>query len=139
MDHIFPEHHLPIVQQSLLIHHTTSVATLCTISNILDLTLDELKHILSKLHSILTFIPEWERFWKELFPGSIHISFHHTSSFMEFLLDKTRSGNYWLEDQRHYTTLASKVLHLFKALYMMNRISRGVSSIPDDISCCKCN
>jgi len=58
MDYIFPEHHLPIVQQLLLVRHTASGAALHTISNILGLTLDELKNALSKLYSVLTFIPE---------------------------------------------------------------------------------
>jgi len=92
IDHISPEHHLPIVQQSLLIHHTVSGATLHTLSNILDLTLDELKHILSKLHSIFIFILK-ERGWRELFPRFTCISFYH-ASFMEFLLNQTRSGEY---------------------------------------------
>ena len=68
MDCISPEHYLPIVQQLLLVRHTASVVALHTISNILGLTLDELKHALSKLYSILTFIPEEERGWGELFP-----------------------------------------------------------------------
>ena len=106
--------HLPIVQQSLLIHHTTSEATL---------------HI---------FTPEEERDWGDPFPGSAHISFYH-ASFLEFLLDKTRSGEYCLEDQRHYIALVTKVLCLFKDLYGMNGISRGTLSIPDDISCCEWN
>jgi len=88
MDCISPEHYLSIVQQLLLVRHTASVAALHTISNILGLTLNELKHALSKLYFILTFIPEEERGWGELFPGSVHISFYH-ASFMEFLLDKT--------------------------------------------------
>jgi len=90
---------------------------------------------LSKLYSVLTFIQKREKFWGEPFPGSVRISFYH-ASFMEFLLDQTRSGEYWLEDQRHYTALATKVLGLFKDLYGMNGISRGTSSIPGDISCC---
>ena len=51
IDCIFPEDHLPIVQQLLLIHHTISETVLHTLFNILDLTLDELKCILSKLQS----------------------------------------------------------------------------------------
>jgi len=121
MDHISPKHHLPIVQQSLLIYHTTSEAALHTLSNILGLTLDELKNAFSDHHFVLT---------------STRISFYD-ASFMEFLLDKTRSGEYWLEDHRHYTALATKVLRLFKALYAMNGISRGMSSFPGDISCCE--
>ena len=142
MDRISPEHHLPIVQQSLLIHHTASGAALHTIANILDLTLEELKNALSRLHSVLTFIPEIipekEREWGEPFHGSVHISFYH-ASFMEFLLSKTRSEEYWLKDRRHYTALAHKVLRLFKDLYAMNGISRGMSFFPDDISCSKWN
>ena len=128
--------HLPIVQQSLLIHHTTSETALHTLCNIQGLALEDLKHALSKLYSVLTFIPERERFWGEPFPGSVHISFYH-ASFMEFLLDKTRSEEYWLEDRRHYTALAPKVLGLFKDMYTMNGISRGTSFFPGDISCCE--
>jgi len=136
MDRISPQHHLPIVQQSLLIYHTASGATLHTIANILGITLEELKNALSKLHSVLT--PERERDWGEPFPGSAYISFYH-ASFMGFLLDQTRSGEYWLEDQCHYTALATKVLCLFKGLYAMNGISRGTSSLSGDISYCECN
>ena len=128
--------HLPVVQQSLLIYHTASGTTLHTIANILGITLEELKNTLSKLHSVLT--PERERDWGEPFPGSACISFHH-ASFMGFLLDQTRSGEYWLEDQCHYTALATKVLCLFKDLYAMDGISRGTSSLPGDISYCECN
>ena len=128
--------HLPIVQQSLLIHHTTSEATLHMLCNIQSLALEDLKHALSKLYSVLTFIPE-ERLWGEPFPGSAHISFYH-ASFMEFFLDKTRSEDYWLEDRRHYTAFATGVLRLFKHLYAMNGISRGTLFISGDISCCEC-
>jgi len=83
------------------------------------------------------FIPE-ERDWGEPFPGSAHVSFYH-ASFMEFLLDKTRSGEYWLENQHHYIALATKVLCPFKALYGMNEISCGMSFFPGDISCSKWN
>ena len=58
---------------------------------------------------------------------------------MGFLLDQTRSGEYWLEDQCHYTALATKVLCLFKDLYAMNGISRGTLSLSGDISYCECN
>jgi len=58
---------------------------------------------------------------------------------MEFLLDKTKSGEYWLEDRHHYTASVTKVLCLFKALYAMNGISRGASSLPGGISCCEWN
>ena len=128
--------HLPIVQQSLLIHHTASETALHTLCNIQGLALEDLKHTLYNLYSVLTFIPEEERDWGEPFPGSGHISFYH-ASFMEFFLDKTRSGEYCLEDQCHYTALATKVLHLFKDLYAMNGISRGTSFFPGDISCCE--
>jgi len=122
MSHVFLKHHLSTIQKALLIYHTTDMVTLDTISNILSLTLEELKHVMSKLHSVLTFIPRRKRLWGEpfpgsvhmrlwgeLFPGSVHISFYHVS-FMEFLLNKTRSEEYWLEDQYHYTALATKVL-----------------------------
>jgi len=113
----------------------TALHILC---NIQCLALEDLKHALSKLCSVLIFVPERERFWEEPFPGSMCISFY-LASFMEFLLNKTRSGKYWLEDRRHYTALATKVLGLFKDLYGMNGISRGMSSIPDNISCCEWN
>jgi len=108
-----------------------------TIANILGLILDEFKNTLSKLYSVLTFIPK-ERDWREPFHGSGHISFHH-ASFMKFLLNKTRLGKYWLENYYHYTTLALKILGLFKDLYGMNGISQGMSFFPGDISCCEWN
>jgi len=122
MSHLSLKHHLSTIQQALLIHHTTYEVILHTIANILSLTLKELKHTLSKLHSVLTFIPQGKRGWGEPFPGSVRISFYH-ACFKEFLLDKTRSEEYCLEDHRHYTTLATKVLCLFKDLYGMNGIS----------------
>jgi len=61
MNRISLKHHLPTIQQALLIHHTASGEALYTISNILSLTLEELKHALSKLHSVLTSIPGRER------------------------------------------------------------------------------
>jgi len=94
--------HLPIVQQSLLIHHTAPETTLHILSNIQGLALEDFKHAFSKLYSVLTFIQKREKFWGELFPGSVRISFYH-ASFMEFLLDKTRSEDYRLEDRHHYT------------------------------------
>ena len=138
MSRVSLKHHLPTIQKALLIHHTASGKALHTIANILGLTLDELKHGFSKLCSVLTFIPEEERDWGEPLPGSAHISFYH-ASFMEFLLDKTRSGEYWLEDRCHYIALVTKVLCLFKDLYAMNGISRGASSLPGGISCCEWN
>jgi len=70
-------------------------------------------------------IPE-EIFLGKLFPGFVYISFYH-ESFMEFLLEQRRSGDYWLED---HSTLATKVLCTFKDLYAMNGVSQGMSSIP---------
>jgi len=109
ISHISPEH-LHIVQQALLIHHINSKKPddillmaiwspdrpeiqLYVLANILGHTVVSLKYALSKLQSILTFISKKEMYWGELFPGSVHISFYH-ASFMEFLLDKTRSGEY---------------------------------------------
>jgi len=129
--------HLPIVQQSLLIHHTASETAMHILCNIQCLALEDLKHTLSKLYSVLTFISE-ERDWRRLFSRSEHISFYH-ALFMEFLLDKTRLGDYWLEDRHHYTALAHKVLCLFKDMYTMNGILRGTSFFPSDISCCECS
>jgi len=136
MSRVSLKHYLPTIQQALLIHHTASGEALHTIANILSLTLNELKHALSKLHSVLTFISKGKREWGEPFPGSVCISFYHVS-FMEFLLDKTRSGEYCLEDRHHYTALAIKILGLFKDLYAMNEISQGMSFFPSDISCCE--
>jgi len=144
--------YLPIFQQALYIHHTSSKKPddilltavwspdrpgiqLYVLANILGHAVMSLKHALSKLQSVLTFISKKEMYWGEPFPGSVHIFFYH-ASFMEFLLDKTRSGEYWLEDRCHYTALAPKVLCLFKDLYAMNGISRGTSFFPGDISCC---
>jgi len=144
--------HLPIVQQALLIHHTNPKTSddvifmtgdkpekqLYALANIVGHTVASLKHALSKLYSVLTFISKKEMYWGEPFPGSVHISFYH-ASFIEFLLDKTRSGEYSLKDHCHYTALATKILCLFKDLYAMNGISRGTSFFPGDISCCEWN
>ena len=133
--------YLPIFQQALYIHHTSSKKPddilltavwspdrpgiqLYVLANILGHTVASLKHALSKLQSVLTFISEKEMYCGEPFPGSVHISFYH-ASFMEFLLDKTRSGEYSLKDHCHYTALATKILCLFKDLYVINGISRG--------------
>ena len=106
---ISPEH-LPIVQQALLIHHISSKKPddillmavwspdrpeiqFYVLANILGHTVASLKHALSKLQSVLTFISKKEMYWGEPFPGSVHISFYH-ASFIEFLLDKTRSVEY---------------------------------------------
>ena len=106
---ISPEH-LRIVQQALLIHHISSKKPddillmavwspdrpeiqLYVLANILSHTVSSLKHALSQLQSILTFISKKEMYWGEPFPGSVHISFYH-ASFMELLLDKIRSGEY---------------------------------------------
>ena len=93
MSHVSLKHYLPTIQKVLLTHYTTDMVTLDTISNILSLILEELKYALSKLHSVLTFIPRRKRLWKKLFPESVHISFYH-ASFIEFLLDKTRLEEY---------------------------------------------
>jgi len=102
------------------------------LSNILSLTLDELKNALSKLYSVLIFISKRERSWCNLFPRSAYISFYY-ASFKEFLLDKTRLREYWYKNHCHYTVLATKVLCLFKDLYMINGSSCGTSSMPNNI------
>ena len=71
------------------------------------------------------------------FHPSVNYVWHYYASFMEFLLDKTRSEEHWFEDQYCYTTLATKVLCIFKDLYVMNGISHSTLSTTDDISCCK--
>ena len=45
--------HLPITQQSLLIHHITSEVTLHMLYNVQGLALEDLKHTLFKLYSVL--------------------------------------------------------------------------------------
>ena len=93
ISHISLKHYLPTIQKVLLIHHTTDMVTLDTISNIMSLILKELKYALSKLHSVLTFIPRRKTLCEELFPEFVHISFYY-ASFIEFLLDKTKSEEY---------------------------------------------
>ncbi|KAJ3573090.1 hypothetical protein NP233_g2650 [Leucocoprinus birnbaumii] len=63
----------------------------------------------------------WERSWnsEKPWPGSARIVFYH-ASFMEFLLDRERSGDYWIEDKCHYDVLASDGLSLWEAMYVMN-------------------
>jgi len=53
ISHIFSKH-LPIAQQSLLIHYITSEVTLHMLCNVQGLALENLKHTLSKLYSVLT-------------------------------------------------------------------------------------
>ena len=130
------KHHLPTIQQALLIYHTISETALHIIFNILNLTLEELKHALSKLYSILTFISRRDKNWGELFSESRHIFFYY-ASFMEFLLDKTRLREYWLEDCHYYTTLVTKILCFFKDLYIMNRISWDMLFFSGNISYCE--
>jgi len=60
-----------------------------------------------------------EIFLGKPFPGSVHISFYR-ESFMEFLLEQGRLGNYWLKD---HPALATKVLYTFKDLYAVNGVS----------------
>ena len=66
--------HLPIVQQLLLIHYNTSMIALHILCNIQSLALENLKYALSKLYSVLIFIPKEERGWREPFTSIMYCS-----------------------------------------------------------------
>jgi hypothetical protein len=121
---------LPIVQQILLLNNELIRynAPVRSLGNVLGLALTELETSLSKLRSVVSlrmypheralFEPQSE--W----PGSTNIFFFH-ASFMEFLLDRTRSKEFCLDDQVHWQTLATKGLRLIKGMYAMNGTSSG--------------
>jgi hypothetical protein len=122
---------LPIVQQILLvniqsryINHRTPIRIL---ANTLGLTLPELENALSRLRSVLTLrCPKQEShfLFEPNLPGSSSIFFFH-ASFMEFLLDPTRSKNFCLDKEIHWQILAMKGLHLMKDMYSMNGTPLG--------------
>jgi hypothetical protein len=119
---------LPVIQQILLLNKELDTSTPPTrlLANVLGLTLSELETCLMKLRSVLTlkhyeerllpFEPEW--------PGGAKLFFFH-ASFMEFLLDPTRSKEFCLNNLIHWQTLATKGLRLMKGMHAMNGISLG--------------
>ena len=72
--------HLLIIQQLLLIHYNTSMIALHILYNIQSLALENLKYALSKLYSVLIFIPKEERGWREPFPSIMHSSWNSCST-----------------------------------------------------------
>ncbi|KAJ3554291.1 hypothetical protein NP233_g12450 [Leucocoprinus birnbaumii] len=140
-----PSKQLLIVQQFLLINHEISRNTwqqtpqrpdiptkspskeivqqgIRIPANILGLTMQELENCFSRLRSVLAFrLPKNSRSSYSC-PESTMIYFYH-ASFLEFLLSKSRSGEYWIKDQRHYAAIAVRGLRLFNDMFMMNGIS----------------
>jgi hypothetical protein len=122
---------LPIVQQVLLMNNElqqSDVPPVWSLGNLLGLALPELETSLSKLRSVLMLRPyqnskfTFER--QSEWPGSTKIFFFH-ASFMEFLLDRTRSKEFCLDDPIHWKTLATKGLRFMKSIYAMNGTSLG--------------
>jgi hypothetical protein len=120
---------LPIVQQILLLNHELKridVPPVQPLANVLGLASSELETSLSKLRSVLTLRPyKSDIFTLEShpeWPGLTRIFFFH-ASFVEFLLDRTRSKEFCLDDQIHWQTLATKGLRLMKSMYAMNGTS----------------
>ncbi|KAF5350475.1 hypothetical protein D9756_008608 [Leucocoprinus leucothites] len=129
-----PEKFLSIVQQILLVQTKWKLPTYTHIArdhvsppvrllaNLFGLSIQEFENCFSKLRSVLTFeehmlSPNGRE--KDGWPGSLMIVFYH-ASFLEFLHDPRRSGKYWIQDQRHWSSLAIKGLHLLKDIYAMN-------------------
>jgi hypothetical protein len=123
---------LPIAQQILLLNHELKrprIPPVRSLANILGLALPELTTSLSKLRSVLTLRPYHDDNFSFLrpqseWPGSTNIFFFH-ASFMEFLLDRTRSKEFCLDDQIHWQTLATRGLRLMKCMYAMNGTPLG--------------
>jgi hypothetical protein len=132
-----PPNVLPIVQQILLVNNEACgdydndrIEPIRTLANVLGLTLSESENALSKLRSVLTlrclpemYLPRTHIFEPDL-PGSSKIFFFH-ASFMEFLLDPTRSKNFCLDNQTHWQFLATRGLRLMKDMYAMNGTPLG--------------
>jgi hypothetical protein len=124
---------LPIVQQILLLNsemqENNDVPPVRALGNVLGLALPELETSLSKLRSVLMLRPYRSGSFTSLrpqseWPGSTKIFFFH-ASFMEFLLDRTRSKEFCLDDQIHWQIFATKGLRLMKYMYAMNGTSLG--------------
>jgi hypothetical protein len=129
-----PSDVLPIVQQILLVNKEThdisdrdQATPIRTLANVLGLTLPELENALSKLRSVLTLRRPKRKFsfvFEPDLPGSPSIFFFH-ASFMEFLLDPSRSKNFCLDKEIHWQSLATRGLHLMKDMYSMNGTPLG--------------
>ncbi|KAF5350478.1 hypothetical protein D9756_008607 [Leucocoprinus leucothites] len=128
-----PEKILPIVQQILLVqtkwdlfHQASKSPLVRLLANLFRLSLQEFENCFSKLSSVPTFkeymLSESER-GKDGWPGSLMVVFYH-ASFLEFLRDQRRSGKYWIENQRHWSSLAVKGLRLLKDIYATNGLSQ---------------
>jgi hypothetical protein len=120
---------LPIVQRILLVNKEALVlgsrdpddnewvVSIRTLANVLGLTLPELENALSKLRSVLTLrCPKQKyhhsfRIFEPDLPGSSSILFFH-ASFMEFLLDPTRSKNFCLDKKIHWQILGMRGIRL---------------------------
>jgi hypothetical protein len=124
-----PPKPLPILQQILLLNNELKrhrIPSIRSLANILGLALPELETSLSKLRSVLALRTYYDiqRPFEPQWPGSRQIIFFH-ASFMEFLLDRTRSKEFCLDDQIHWQTLATKGLQLMKSMYAMNGTTLG--------------
>ncbi|KXN81738.1 Cullin-1 [Leucoagaricus sp. SymC.cos] len=92
------------------------------LANLAGLSLWELVDALSSLHSVL-MLRQVEGPARDSPFGSATLFFHH-ASFMEFLIDKQRSREYWIQDQKHWSSIASKCLHLVNKMHSMNSLPR---------------
>ncbi|KXN81737.1 hypothetical protein AN958_03774 [Leucoagaricus sp. SymC.cos] len=130
-----PHDILPVAQQILLLHHerffsfengaphlrTRFQLPQWLLANLAGLSLPELADALSSLHSVL-MLKKAQRSARDQFESAT-FSFHH-ASFMEFLVDKRRSGEYWIQDRKHWSSLASRCLHLVNRMHAMNSLPR---------------
>ncbi|KXN83282.1 hypothetical protein AN958_01615 [Leucoagaricus sp. SymC.cos] len=132
-----PRDVLPVAQQILLLYHETLLShnrettpfgqqlelpQIWLLANLAGLSLWELVDALSSLHSVL-MLKKVERSKAQDQFRLATLFFHH-ASFMEFLVDKRRSGEYWIQDQKLWSSLASRCLHLVNKMHSMNSLPR---------------
>ncbi|KXN83279.1 Cullin-1 [Leucoagaricus sp. SymC.cos] len=132
-----PHDILLVSQQILLLHYESLLShkryeerrkvvlqnpQIWVLANLAGLSLRELVDALSSLHSVL-MLKQAEGPSQDQF-GSATLFFHH-ASFMEFLVDKRRSREYWIQGQEHWSSLASRCLRLVNEMHSMNSLPRN--------------
>ncbi|KAJ3570082.1 hypothetical protein NP233_g4637 [Leucocoprinus birnbaumii] len=132
-----PGNVLPTIQKVLLLHHelsrrlqpitldlTNIPPPVRLLANLVGLSLTQLKGALSKLYPVLGLRePERSEETHGNQWGSEAIFFHH-ASFLEFLLDRRRSKDFWIGQQCHWADLAMRSLSLLNLMYDMNGCPR---------------
>ncbi|KAJ3570080.1 hypothetical protein NP233_g4635 [Leucocoprinus birnbaumii] len=136
---------LKIIQQVLLLHHELSRGLQLTtpdlknisppptrlLANIVGLSLMELRGALTKLYPVIGLRESERSEIRSNQWGSETIFFHH-ASFLEFLLDRTRSKDFWIGQQCHWVSLTVRSLSLLNRMYDMNGCPRDEKVIKLD-------